>query len=120
MPLSIIVTLITTLAQTLMTILSGQGIIGTSLANLIDTLVSSGATLFGILKSGGTPSTQLSAVLTTLQADLKAVQADTTLSPTILQQIEEAIAVVEAGIAAFQQAQINTDPSTLTPIPPVA
>jgi hypothetical protein len=119
MPLPLIVTLITTLANTLLTILTGQGVVSSPLAQLINTLVASGASLFGIFKSGGTPSTQLQAVLTALQADLKAVQADTTLDPKVLAQIVEAIAVVEAAIAAFEAAQAKTDPSTLTPIPPI-
>lgn len=119
MPLPIIVTLITTLAQTLLTILTGQGVVSSSLAQLIDTLVASGASLFSVFKSGGTPASQLQAVLTALQADLKAVQADTTLNPAVLAQIVEAIALVETAIAAFEAAQANTDPSTLTPIPPI-
>ena len=56
-------------------------------------------------------------ILTTLQATLTALEADTSLDPTVLADISEAIAVLKGGLTAFIAAQKITDPSTLTPLP---
>jgi hypothetical protein len=55
--------------------------------------------------------------LATLQAALTALQADTSLDPTVLGDIAEGIRDLQAAITAYQAAELNTDPSTLTPLP---
>jgi hypothetical protein len=119
MPLQLIVGLITTLASTLMTVLTGQNVVSQKLASLVDSLVAAGATLFNSFTSGGTPTNELTTVLATLQTELTAAKQDTSIDPVILDQIAEADKVVSAAIAGFQQGEQTTDPSTLTPLPPV-
>ncbi len=109
--------LITTLSSTLLSILTGQKIISPSLQDLINRLIQSGATLFGLFHSGSSPQTEFTGVLAELEASLAALQQDTTVDPVILAQIQEAIRMVQASVAAYQQAQLVTDPSTLTPLP---
>jgi len=119
MPLPIIVALISNLANVLVSALGGEGVISGNLAKLINTIVSSGAALFALLKSGGTPADAVLNVLNTLQTDLTAVEQDTSTDPGLLKQIQEAISLTEEAINAYEKAQTVTDPSTLTPIPPV-
>lgn len=119
MPLQLIVGLITTLASTLMTVLTGQNVVSQKLASLVDSLVAAGATLFSAFTSGGTVTNEMKTVLTTLQTELAAAKQDTSIDPVILDQIAEADKVVSAAIAGFQQGEQTTDPSTLTPLPPV-
>ena len=58
-----------------------------------------------------------STVLTALQATVTALEADTSLDPTVRAEIAEGLSVLKAGIAGWQAADLDTDPSTLTPLP---
>ncbi len=117
MNLTIIVALITTLSSTLLSILTGQKVISASLQDLINKLIQAGATLFGLFRSGANAQTELAGVLTELQNGLAALQQDTAVDPVVLAQIGEAVRMTQAAIAGYQQAQLVTDPSTLTPLP---
>jgi len=117
MDFTLIVTLITTFANVVLTVLSSKGIISPALQNLIASLTASGAALFSTLKNGGSPTSILTDVATTLESDLAVVQQDTSIDPTITSQIQEAIKLLKAAIVAYQQAELTTDPSTLTPLP---
>ena len=58
-------------------------------------------------------------ILTVLEDTLAVLASDTSLDPVISADIAEGVRDLSAGIAAYKAAQINTDPSTLTPIPTV-
>jgi hypothetical protein len=116
---ALIVSLITALANTLLSVLTGSGVASSSISNLIETLISSGAALFTSLSSGGTPSTTLQSILTALQADLEALQKDTSVDPTVIAQVTELTKMMQAAITAFEQAEVTEDTSTLTPLPPI-
>jgi len=117
MDLTIIVTLITTFANVVLTVLSSKGVITPSMQGMIGSLTASGAALFSALKSGSNPSTILTDVATTLQSDLAIVEQDTAVDPVIVSQIQEAMKMLKAAIAGYEDAQVTTDPSTLTQLP---
>lgn len=114
-----IATLIPLLANTLMTILTGQGISSPAIQDLVDRLVALGTSLFVSLKSGQSTGSDVSSVLATLQDSLTAIEQDTSADPAVVSQVQEIIKMIEAGITAEQQAEQVTDPSTLTPLDPV-
>ncbi len=58
-----------------------------------------------------------STVLTALQATVTALEADTSLDPAVRADIAEGLSVLKAGISGWQAADLDTDPSTLTPLP---
>ena len=117
MALTTIITLISTLANILLSALGDQGILSSKLSSLISDLLGALLPLFTVFTSGATPVSELQGVLDTLKSLDTALANDTNLSPTALAQAKEALLDVQAAIAAYQQAVIATDPSTLTPLP---
>lgn len=117
MSLTFIISIITGLANTLLTTLAGQGVLSTNLSKLISTLLASAATLFAAFTSGGTKSSELAAVLAAIQNDLAALKSDTSLNPSVIAQLQESERLLQAAVTAYQAAQVKTDPSTLTPLP---
>lgn len=118
MPTSII-TIITVLANILISGLGGQGVISAGLQKLISSLLTAASSLFTVFATGGSPTNVLSGVLTDLESLDTALASETNLSPTDLAQAQEAMKDLQAAIAAYQQAEQVTDPSTLTPLPVV-
>ena len=86
-------------------------------ANLDNLITSLSGALGGLITSLVAKQPVDATLLTTLQATLTALEADTSLDPTVLADISEAIAVLKGGLTAFIAAQKITDPSTLTPLP---
>ena len=110
-----LLTILTLIGSLLPTVLKGFGI-STTIDNLITALTGA---IAGIV-TGITTRQPVTTELTILQSALAALRADTSLSPVILGDIQEGVADLEAAIEAYQAAQVKTDPSTLTPLPPVA
>jgi hypothetical protein len=111
-----LLTIISLLGSLLPVILPKLGT-SASIDSLIEAAVAGIGSLFSSLKAG-TPADDV--VLATLTAALAALKADTSVDPVVLAEISEATADLEAAIPAYQAAQMTTDPSTLTPLPPVA
>lgn len=109
--LSIILTLIGTILPTL---LKSFGV-STTLDNLIPAMI----TAIQQIIAGITNKTPVVSSLAALQTALAALQADTSLSPVILSDISEGVAALQAAITAYQKALLVTDPTNLTPLPPV-
>lgn len=106
----------------ILTILSAvSGLFSKFVGSNWESVIQNGLSALGALIVGWTsksPSADVTASLTALQSILKALQSETGLAPSVLAQVEEAIVLVEAGIAAYQQAESGAlDPSTL-PVPP--
>jgi hypothetical protein len=95
------------------TVLKYAGV-NTNLDNLIVTL---GTALTGLITSIVNKQPVESTVLTTLELTLTALEADTSLDPVILADLSEGVSVLKAGITGWKSADVNTDPSTLTPLP---
>lgn len=110
-----LLTIISVIAGLLPALLKAFGV-NDNLDNLTVSLVTAVGELFAGFKS----NKPVTATLTELQSVLATLAADTSLDPTILEDVSEGISDLSAAIAAYQQAEITTDPSTLTPIPPVA
>jgi hypothetical protein len=108
-------TILALIASILPTVLGGFGVSAT-IDNLIPTLL---AAITGIITAIKTKA-PVTSELAVLQTALTALQADKSLSPVILGDISEGVADLQAAITAYQAAQTKTDPSTLTPLPPVA
>jgi hypothetical protein len=100
------------LAQLLPGILGQYGV-SPKLDNLIESGISALGAIFAAIRAGG----NVDAVLTALQAALAAVEADTSLDPKVLDETAELIRVLKSAIAAYQQAMVVEDVSTLTPLP---
>lgn len=117
MALTTIITLISTLANILLSALGDQGVLSSKLSSLIGDLLSAILPLFTVFTSGSTPVNELQGVLTTLQSIDTALATDASLDPTALAQAKEALKDTQAAITAYQAAMVTTDPSTLTPLP---
>jgi hypothetical protein len=109
-----LVTILNLIGTLLPTILQEFGVSST-IDNLIPAMV---AAITQII-AGITNKTPVTSSLSALQTALTALQKDTSLSPDILGDISEGVADLQAAIAAYQKAQMVTDPSTLTPLPTV-
>lgn len=59
-------------------------------------------------------------ILSGISAAVAVLQAETTLNPTTLALVNAFDKAVTAGLAAYQQAGVKVDASTLQPIAPVA
>ena len=109
-----LLTIINLIVALLPPILKGVGV-NTNIDNLVAAL---GTALAGII-AGLKSSTPVQTELSVLQTALTALEQDTSLDPTILEDIGEGLRDLQAAITAYQAAQVNTDPSTLTPLPTV-
>lgn len=117
MALTTIITLITTLANVLLNALGSQGILSSKLGTLIGALLSGVTSIFSVFMTGGTAVNELQGVLTTLEGIDQQLASTTTVDPVALAQANEALKDVQAGVTAYLQAMVTTDPSTLTPLP---
>ena len=106
--------LITVLSSLVPALLAKFGV-ATSIDNLITVSLSALVALWGSLTGKTTGTTD--AVLVGLQAAVTALEADTSIDPAVLGDISEGLTDLKASIAAYQAAQVTTDPSTLGPIP---
>ena len=86
-------------------------------ANLDNLIVGLGAALTTLVTGLVTKQPVQATALTALQATMTALEADTSLDPTVRAEIAEGLSVLKAGIAGWQAADLDTDPSTLTPLP---
>ena len=109
-----LITILTLISTLLPAVLKGFGV-SSSIDNLIPAMI----TALGQIITGIQTKQPVTSSLTALQTALTALQADTSLSPVILGDISEGISDLQAAIAAYQKAQLVTDPSTLTPLPEV-
>jgi hypothetical protein len=87
-----------------------------SIDGLIEAAVTGIGALFTAFKSKSAVAVELAA----LQTALAAVKADTSIPAQDAAEISEVIPDLEAAIAAFQSAEVTTDPSTLTQLPAVS
>ena len=95
-----------------------QKLVGTTGENLITAGLQALESLIASWRNNVT--TNARAALAALQSILAALQKDTSLDPTVLAEIGEVSAVIEAGIAAVQDVQANGyQLSTYTPPPAV-
>jgi hypothetical protein len=92
-------------------LLSKLGVSAT-IDNLIEAALSGAQAIIAGIQS----KASVSAELAVLQSALTALQADTSLDPAVLSDVAEGIRDLQAAIAAYQAAEVTTDPSTLTPI----
>jgi hypothetical protein len=86
-------------------------------SNLDGLIVALGTAITSLVTGLVTKQPVQSTVLTTLQATVTALEADTSLDPTVRADLSEGLSVLKAGIAGWQAADLDTDPSTLTPLP---
>lgn len=119
MPVTLIITLIGLVANSVLSILTGQGVTSPALQTLITQLIALGGQLFSAFQSGSTAATEISSTLTTIEAALADVETDTNADPAVVSQVQELVKMLKAALAAEQNAEQVTDPSTLTPLPPV-
>jgi hypothetical protein len=110
-----LLTILSLIGTLLPTILNGFGVSST-VDNLIPAMIAAITGIITAIKNKAPVTTEL----TVLQTALAALQADTSLSPVILGDIGEGVTDLKAAITAYQKALLVTDPSTLTPLPPVA
>lgn len=85
----------------------------------IDNLITAALAGASAIVTGIQSKASVNVELATLQAALTALEADTSLDPTVLADVAEGIRDLQAAITAYQSAEVSTDPSTLTPIPEV-
>jgi len=117
MSLTLIIALISSLGGMVSNFLSADGIIPGNLSSLISASISAIGQLVTAFQSGGTPTSELQASLAALQAELTAVQQDTSTDPSILGDIAEISGLVQDAVTGFEAAQGGADPSTI-PVPP--
>jgi len=98
-------------------LLQAFGVISPSLANLIASLTSAIPALIAKLEAGGTPTADELALLQAFQAEIVALQSNTTLDPSDLALASALNDALSKAIAAYQTAETVDDPSTLTPLP---
>jgi hypothetical protein len=122
--MTLILTLISVLAGSLTSFLAKNGTITDPFAALVNASVAAGEALFAALKGGGGVTTEVQvtaavqAALTALEAELAAIQQDTTLDPADVAIFAELTGLVQAAVKGFSDAESgNVDPSTL-PVPP--
>jgi hypothetical protein len=110
-----LLTILTALGALLPSLLSKFGV-STTIDNLVGVAFSSGASITSAIQSKSATAVELAA----LQAALAAVEADTSIDPTVSADIAEGIRVLKAAITAYQAAEVTDDPTTLTPLPLVS
>jgi hypothetical protein len=110
-------TAITLLISLLPNLLQELGVIPPGIATLIAQLGGAIPGLITSLASGGSVPDEIVTILGGFQAEIKVLQADTTLSPNALAIAADLDQSLTDAIAAYQKAGSVTDPSTLTPLP---
>lgn len=114
MPITAIIALI---IQLLPEILSVIGVITPNMSKLIEQLGAAIPALITSLVSGGGVPDKVASILAALQAELEVMKQDTTLPTNTLQMIETVSAGITDALAAYEQAKLVTDPTTLKPLP---
>jgi hypothetical protein len=109
------IAILTAIASLLPLLLPSLGISG-SLDTLISAALNAAVVLVEQLTSK-TGTTSVDVVLTSLQAALTALEADTSIDPLVMGDISEGLSVLKAAITAYTAAQTTTDPSSLGPVP---
>lgn len=102
--------------------LQGSGVIPANYGALV-TAIENAVGQFGTAISN-TQTGQLDVnaitILTGISAAVSVLQAETSLSPSILALVNAFDKAVTAGLTAYSAAQTKVDPSTLNPIAPIA
>lgn len=110
-------TAITLLISLLPSLLQELGVISPNMSTLIGQLGSVIPGLITALATGGSVADEVVDVLNGFAAEIKTLQADTTLSPSALAIAGDLDASLTKALAAYQAAGTVDDPSTLTPLP---
>lgn len=116
MPIAII-NIIALIIQLLPQILSQVGVITPKLSGLIEQLGAAVPGLISAVVTNGTIDDKVLAVLSGLQAELRAIGNSLNLPPVTLQRITSLDNGITAALEEYVEAKSKTDPSTLTPLP---
>jgi hypothetical protein len=114
-----LIPIITTLVNVLLAALQADGIVSPSISSLVTGLESIIAPLVSKLSSGSGTTSDVLAVLGALSGAITVLKSNTSISGTVLAQINDLDEAVSAALAAYVQAGVAVTPSTLTPITPV-
>lgn len=110
---SIISLVITLLPQ----ILSSTGVISPAIAALIAQLGAALPGLIANLAAGKGPTSDVLAVLSALKSEIAVLRASGTLPANELALADSLDSALASSLTAYGEAQITTDPSTLTELP---
>ena len=105
-------TILSAIVALLPSLLKGVGV-----SDPIDNLVAASGTALAAIIAGIKSGNPVDAELTALEAAMAVLQANTSLDPVILDDVAEAMRVLQAAIAEYRYTLTVCDPSTLTPIP---
>lgn len=97
----------------------GQFGVNSNIDKLVEAVIQAIGSIFTAIKTGTSTEGEILSVLTILQTTLAAVEKDTSVDPQIVDDSAEAIRDLQAAIAAYEQAMLVEDVSTLTPLPEV-
>lgn len=109
--------ILTLIGAFLPNILQSFGVISPAIANLISQLEGVIPGLVAKLTAGGTPTDDELALLQAFQAEIVALQQNTTLNPQDLAIAAALNSALTDALAAYQEAVLKDDPSDLTPLP---
>lgn len=112
-----ILSIVALVIQLLPGILSSVGVISPALGSLITNLGAAIPGLITSLSSGQSAPAEIVTILEGIQAELKVLQAQTTLDSTALSYATMLDAALTSALTACQQASVVDDPSTLTSLP---
>lgn len=97
--------ILTIIASLVPTILANSGVIGAPTASLITNLLGPVESLFAAIKSGNTATTDALAALAALSGTIQVLKQNTSLSPTVLTEINGLDQDVQKALADYALAQ---------------
>ena len=112
--------ILTIIASLVPTILANSGVIGTQTSSLITNLLGPVENLFAALKSGNSTTTDALAALAALSGTIQVLKQNTSLSPTVLTEINGLDLDVQKALADYALAQGGYNASLYPQIAPVA
>lgn len=112
-------TILTILGALVPTILQNSGVIGSSTSTLITNLLGPVETMLGNLKSGQSTTQDGLAALAAMAGVIAVLKTNTSLSPTVLAEIANVDADVQAALAGYAVAQSGYNAGLYAQIAPV-